>query len=122
MATRRGSRPPPARWARGWALAGGLLQTEFGKDLVDHKTYALVGDGDLMEGISHEAMSLAGHMKLNQLIVLFDDNHVSIDGPTELSVDDDQIERFKAHGWNAERVDGLDQAAVSAALERAQTS
>jgi transketolase len=108
--------------AVGMALAERLLATEFGSDLVDHKTYALVGDGCLMEGISHEVMSLAGHMKLNKLIVLFDDNHISIDGPTELAVDDDQIERFKAHGWNAERVDGLDQAAVGAALERAQTS
>ncbi len=108
--------------AVGMALAERILEAEFGKDLVDHKTYALCGDGDLMEGISHEAMSLAGHMKLNKLIVLFDDNHVSIDGPTELAVNDDQIERFKAHGWNAERVDGLDQAAVAAALERAQSS
>src|SRR5689334_10144966 len=108
--------------AVGMALAERILEAEFGKDLVDHKTYVLCGDGCLMEGISHEAMSLAGHMKLNKLICLFDDNHVSIDGPTELAVNDDQIERFKAHGWNAERVDGLDQAAVAAALERAQSS
>jgi transketolase len=75
-----------------------------------------------MEGISHEAISLAGHLKLNKLIVLFDDNHISIDGPTEISVSDDQIARFTAHGWNAVRIDGHDPMAIDAALEAAKTS
>jgi transketolase len=75
-----------------------------------------------MEGISHEALSLAGHLKLNKLILLFDDNHVTIDGPTELTVNDDQVKRFEAHGWNATRVDGHDPKAVEAAIAAAQKS
>jgi transketolase len=107
--------------AVGMALAERLLAAEFGADIVDHRTYAIVGDGCLMEGISHEALSLAGHLRLSRLIVLWDDNHVSIDGPTGLAVSDDQLARFAAHGWAVERVDGQDHAAVAAALERAQT-
>ena len=106
----------------GMALAERLLAAEFGNHLVDHRTYVIVGDGCLMEGISHEAISLAGHLKLNHLIVLFDDNHVSIDGPTSLAVDDDEIARFHASGWAAEAVDGQDAEAVADALERAQHS
>ena len=75
-----------------------------------------------MEGISHEALSLAGHLRLNKLIVLWDDNSISIDGPTDLAVSDDQLERFRAHGWAAERIDGLDHNAIAAAIERAQAS
>ena len=78
------------------ALAERLLAARFGDELVDHHTYVIVGDGCLMEGVSHEAISLAGHLRLNRLIVLFDDNHVSIDGPTALAVGDDQIARFRA--------------------------
>src|SRR5712675_1827570 len=106
----------------GMALAERHLATEFGNDLVDHHTYVFCGDGCLMEGISHEALSIAGHLRLNKLIVLWDDNSISIDGPTSLAVDDDQVERFRAHGWTAERVDGHDHAAVAAALQRAQSA
>ena len=102
MAMRRASRPPPVRSAQGlgnavgMALAERLLNRRYGDEIVDHHTYCVAGDGCLMEGISQEAISLAGHLKLGRLIVLFDDNHISIDGPTSLSVSDDQIERFKA--------------------------
>src|SRR5579884_1921402 len=108
--------------AVGMALAERMLAAEFGEAIVDHRTYVIAGDGCLMEGLSHEALSLAGHLRLSRLIVLWDDNHVSIDGPTALAVSDDQIARFQACGWAAERVDGHDHAAVAAALARAQTS
>jgi transketolase len=105
----------------GMALAERHLAAEFGDDLVNHYTYAICGDGCLMEGISHEAISLAGHLRLNKLIVLWDDNSITIDGGTELSVSDDQVERFQAHGWAAERIDGLNHDEVAAAIRRAQT-
>jgi transketolase len=108
--------------AVGMALAERMLAARFGETLVDHRTYVIAGDGCLMEGISHEAISLAGHLKLSRLIVLFDDNHVSIDGPTSLSVDDDQLARFRASGWAAERIDGEDPAAIGEALQRAQSA
>jgi transketolase len=108
--------------AVGMAIAERHLAARFGAGLVDHRTYVIAGDGCLMEGISHEAISLAGHLRLSKLIVLFDDNHISIDGPTSLAVSDDQIDRFRACGWVAERVDGHDPDAVAAALERAQAS
>ncbi|MFD2236745.1 transketolase [Aureimonas populi] len=108
--------------AVGFALAERMMNARFGDDLVDHKTYAIVGDGCLMEGISHEAIDLAGHLKLNKLIVLFDDNGISIDGKTSLATSMDQVARFKAAGWNAEHVDGHKPDEVKAALERAQTS
>ena len=108
--------------AVGMAIAERLLSAKFGADLVDHRTYAICGDGCLMEGISHEAISLAGHLKLAKLTVLWDDNSISIDGPTDLAVSDDQLARFKASGWAAERVDGHDTDAVSAALSRARQS
>jgi transketolase len=108
--------------AVGMALAERLLNARLGDDLVDHYTYALASDGDLMEGISHEAISLAGHLKLNKLIVLFDDNHICIDGPTSLTVSDDQVKRFEAAGWAATRVDGHDPEIVAAAIERARHS
>jgi len=106
----------------GMALAERLLAAEFGADLVDHRTYVFCGDGCLMEGISHEAASLAGHLKLNRLTILYDDNSISIDGPTSLAVDDDAVARFAALGWRTERIDGHDPAAIAAALTRAQTS
>ncbi|HVC53124.1 MAG TPA: transketolase [Stellaceae bacterium] len=105
--------------AVGMALAERMLAAEFGADLVDHRTYVFCGDGCLMEGISHEALSLAGHLGLNKLILLWDDNSISIDGPTSLAVSDDQLERFRGHGWAAERVDGHDHAAIAAAIRRA---
>jgi transketolase len=108
--------------AVGMALAERLLAAQFDHQLVDHRTYVIASDGDLMEGVSHEAISLAGHLKLNRLIVLYDDNHVSIDGPTSLAVDDDQVARFRACGWMAEAIDGEDGEAVASALERAQHS
>jgi transketolase len=106
--------------AVGMALAERLLNARFGDDLVDHRTYCLAGDGCLMEGISQEAISLAGHLKLGKLIVLWDDNSISIDGPTSLSVSDDQVARFKASGWNTLRVDGHDAKAIAAALAKAR--
>ncbi len=108
--------------AVGMALAERILAARFGRELVDHRTYVIAGDGCLMEGISHEAISLAGHLKLARLIVLYDDNEISIDGPTSLAVSDDQLLRFQSHGWAAERVDGHDPAAVAAAIERAQAA
>src|SRR5436309_5424211 len=106
----------------GMALAERLLAAQFGDDLVDHRTYVFCGDGCLMEGISHEALSLAGHLRLNKLIVFWDDNSISIDGPTDLAVSDDQVMRFRAHGWTAERIDGMDHNAIAAAIQRAHSS
>ena len=108
--------------AVGMAIAERHLATEFGAGVVDHKTYVLASDGDLMEGISQEAIALAGHLKLNRLIVLFDDNGISIDGALSLSDSTDQVKRFEASGWAASRVDGHDAKAVAAALEKAQAS
>jgi transketolase len=108
--------------AVGMALAERILNARFGDELVDHKTYVLASDGDLMEGISHEAISLAGHLKLSKLIVLYDDNHISIDGSTSLSDSTNTIERFQAAGWNTCHVDGHDAANIMRALEWAQTS
>ena len=106
----------------GMALAERLLAAEFGEEIVDHYTYVLASDGDLMEGVSHEVASLAGHLGLNKLIVLYDDNSVSIDGPTELAFSDDPLLRFRGYGWAAERIDGHDHAAVAEAIRRAQKS
>lgn len=107
--------------AVGMALAERLLNRRYGDELVDHFTYCLAGDGCLMEGISQEAISLAGHLKLGRLIVLFDDNQISIDGPTDLSVSDDQLERFRASNWHTARVDGHDMEAVALAIENAKS-
>ena len=108
--------------AVGMALAERIMAARFGADLVDHHTYVIAGDGDLMEGVSHEAASLAGHLGLGKLIVLFDDNNISIDGATDLSVSDDQLARFKSYGWDACAVDGHDQEAVAGAIAAAQQS
>jgi transketolase len=106
----------------GMALAERMLAAEFGDAVVDHHTYVFAGDGCLMEGISHEAASLAGHLGLNKLIVLYDDNSISIDGPTELAFSDDPLLRFRGYGWAAERIDGHDHQAIADALRRAQKS
>lgn len=108
--------------AVGMAIAEKLLASRFGSDLVDHHTYVIAGDGCLMEGISHEAISLAGHLKLSKLIVLFDDNGISIDGPTSLSVSDDQAARFAASGWDVQSIDGHDPDAVASAIDAARKS
>jgi transketolase len=104
----------------GMALAERMLAAEFGKKIVDHHTYVLVSDGDLMEGVSQEAIALAGHWRLSKLIVLYDDNGISIDGPTSLADSVDQVKRFKSAGWAAERIDGMDPKAITAAIVRAQ--
>ena len=108
--------------AVGMALAEKMLAAEFGKKIVDHHTYVLASDGDLMEGVSQEAIALAGHWRLGKLIVLYDDNGISIDGPTSLADSVDQVKRFKAAGWAAERIDGQDPKAVAEAIARAQKS
>ena len=104
----------------GMALAERMLAAEFGKKIVDHHTYVLVSDGDLMEGVSQEAIALAGHWRLSKLIVLYDDNGISIDGPTSIADSVDQVKRFKSAGWAAERIDGMDPKAIAAAIARAQ--
>ena len=106
--------------AVGLALGERMLNARFGDDLVDHWTYVFCGDGCLMEGISHEAIDLAGHLGLSRLVLFFDDNGISIDGKTSLSTSTDQVRRFEASGWHAERVDGHDQAAIHAAIVRAR--
>ncbi|TKT75404.1 transketolase [Aquamicrobium sp. LC103] len=106
----------------GMALAERILNARFGADLVDHYTYVLAGDGCLMEGISQEAISLAGHLKLNKLIVFWDDNGISIDGAVSLADSTDQCKRFEASGWNTLRVDGHDPDAIAGAIEKARNS
>jgi transketolase len=106
----------------GMALAEKMLGAEFGKKIVDHHTYVLVSDGDLMEGVSQEAIALAGHWRLNKMIVLYDNNGISIDGPTSLADSVDQVKRFKSAGWAAELIDGQDQTAIAAAISRAKES
>jgi transketolase len=106
----------------GMALAEKMLAAEFGKKVVGHHTYVLASDGDLMEGVSQEAIAMAGHWKLNKLIVLYDDNGISIDGPTSIADSVDQVKRFKSAGWAAELIDGHDPKAIAAAITRAQKS
>ncbi|MGE3150872.1 MAG: transketolase, partial [Pseudorhodoplanes sp.] len=108
--------------AVGMAIAERHLAAIFGAETVNHRTYVLASDGDLMEGISQEAIALAGHLKLNRLVVLFDDNGITIDGKIALSDSVDQVKRFEAAGWRAERIDGHDPEAIAAALERAGKS
>lgn len=106
--------------AVGMALAERLMAARFGDDIVDHYTYTLVGDGCLMEGISQEAISMAGHLKLSKLIVLWDDNNISIDGPLDLTESGDQLARFKAANWNVAAIDGHDHDAIAEAIENAK--
>jgi transketolase len=108
--------------AVGMAIAERILSASFGDGVVDHHTYVIASDGDLMEGVSHEAISIAGHLKLRKLIVLFDDNGISIDGPLSLAESGDQVARFKAAGWNATRIDGQDRDAIASAITAAQSS
>ncbi len=106
----------------GFALAERIMNARFGKDLVDHYTYVLASDGDLMEGISHEAASLAGHLQLDKLIVLYDDNGISIDGKTDLTFTDDTLLRFQSYGWAVDRIDGHDYKQIEGAIEIAKAN
>ena len=106
--------------AVGMALAERMMAARHGDTVVDHYTYVFAGDGCLMEGISHEAASIAGNLKLDRLIVLFDDNSISIDGATDLTVQDDQIARFQAYGWATDSIDGHDHEAIAGAIEKAK--
>jgi len=108
--------------AVGMALSERLLAARFGADLVDHRTYALASDGDLMEGVSHEVCSLAGHLGLGKLIVLYDDNAITIEGPTSLAFSEDVARRFESYGWEVQRADGHAPEAVRAAISRAQST
>lgn len=108
--------------AVGMALAERIMNANYGDAIVDHMTYVIASDGDLMEGISHEAISLAGHYKLNKLIVLFDDNGISIDGPIDLAESGDQQKRFEAAGWDVFSIDGHDPEAIIHAIEQAKAS
>ena len=108
--------------AVGMALAERIQNSRFGDKLVDHFTYAFVGDGCLMEGLSHEVLSLAGHLKLNKLIVFFDDNNISIDGPTSLSTSDDTKMRILSYNWNYIKIDGHNHSEIRRSIDRAKKS
>ena len=108
--------------AVGFALAEEILKKRLGKKKIDHKTYVLAGDGCLMEGISHEALSFAGHIKLKNLILLFDNNSISIDGPTNLAVSDNTKKRFESYGWGYLEIDGHNDKQIFTALKKAQNS
>ena len=108
--------------AVGLAIGEEIYRKKFSSSIVDHKTYVIASDGDLMEGISHEAMSLAGHLKLKNLVVFFDNNKISIDGPTSLSVSDNYKKRFESYGWNFLEVNGHNHKQISTAIKKASKS